>query len=154
MQKQNRTNGNEKSVLGGIQNASGRNQFDALGGNSNGLSVFNYAENASKVQCDLCRPAAYKSNKQVKLCPPCQTAQEERASELAHALTTPPKVVRLGCRCFSCNRGLTPARMAAGSVICRTCASDLKSKGATAQNLFVEKVKANVGRFLREVSAI
>ncbi len=38
--------------------------------------------------------------------------------------------------------------------ICRLCAGELKTKGATAQNNFVERVKANVGKFLKGGAAL
>ncbi len=123
-------------------------------GKFKGFDVFNHNENVPKTQCSLCHPTLSKPCGVARLCPTCESAQEKRKAELTEMLTTPPTVRRLDRRCFACNRGLTPSRMASGSIICRPCADELRTKGATAQNNFVEKVKANVGRFLKGVVAL
>jgi ribosomal protein L37AE/L43A len=125
-----------------------------LDGKFKGFDVFNHNENVPKTQCSLCNPTLSKPCGAARLCPTCESAQEKRKAELTEMLTTPPTVKRLDRRCFACNRGLTPSRMASGSIICRPCADELRTKGATAQNNFVEKVKANVGRFLKGVVAL
>ncbi len=142
---------NEKSVSGATENTLNENRFNALGGDSNGLSVFDYAESPEKLQCPLCCPTVSGA---AKLCPDCQAEQDRRRGEIVQLFTTPFKVIKLTARCFSCNRGMSAARMSSGRVICRTCADELKTKGATARNNFVEKVKANVGRFLKEVASV
>lgn len=148
------TDNKEKEVTGTSRNLKTRNHNEYLAGDSQAISALHYAEIAEKIQCEICFPAAYKPGKTTKLCPTCKTKQENRKDGLLNLLTTPAKIIKLTARCFSCNRGLTPARMASGAIICRTCAKDLRTKGATAQNNFVERVKANVGKFLKEVVAI
>lgn len=59
------------------------------------------------------------------------------------------KTIRLACRCFACNKAKSPLKMFAGSPLCRDCIGDLKGKGKTARNNFAEKVKSNLGRFVR-----
>jgi len=145
---------NEKAAAGAIRNGSESNLNLTLDGKFKGFDVFNYAEGATKTQCCLCHPTLSKPCGVVRLCPTCESAQEKRKVELTEMLTTPLAVRRLDRRCFACNRGLTLSRMASGSIICRPCVDELRTKGATAQNNFVEKVKANVGRFLKGVVAL
>lgn len=145
---------NEKAAAGAIRNGSESKLNLTLDGKFNGFDVFNHNENVPKTQCSLCHPTLSKPCGVVRLCPTCESAQEKRKVELTEMLTTPLTVRRLDRRCFACNRGLTPSRMASGSIICRPCADELRTKGATAQNNFVEKVKANVGRFLKGVVAL
>ena len=150
MRKIDGTSQKEKRVLTANQNPFNENQFESLGGNSNKFFILNYAEKDQKLQCQLCGEITTGAT----LCPDCEAEQNRRRTEIVNLFTTPPKIIKLTARCFSCNRAMTAARMASGRIICRTCAGELKTKGATARNNFVEKVKANVGRFLKEVSAI
>lgn len=52
-------------------------------------------------------------------------------------------------RCFGCGGAKSLLKMSSYPAICRDCVGSLNDKGKTAKNNFVEKVKANFGKFLR-----
>jgi hypothetical protein len=62
------------------------------------------------------------------------------------------KVIRLACRCFSCNKAKSPLKMFSGSPLCRDCIHGLKGKGKTARNNFAERVKSNIGKFVHRLA--
>jgi ribosomal protein S14 len=73
---------------------------------------------------------------------------EKLQSDLTAHLVRPRPVRRL-VRCHGCNQPTSPLKMSVYFTVCRACVKSLETKGASARNNFIEKVKSNVGRFLR-----
>lgn len=82
---------------------------------------------------------------------------EEKEQKLQADLTAhlvQHRSVRRLCRCFGCENPKSPLKMSTYPAICRECISKLKGKGKTARSHFIERVKSNVGRFLRTAVAL
>jgi len=76
------------------------------------------------------------------------TATDELQCQLVERLSQYKRVRKL-VRCFGCGQPRSPVSMSAVAGICRCCVVAFREKGRTAQNNFIERSKANVGRFLR-----
>ena len=59
------------------------------------------------------------------------------------------KTIHKLIRCFGCGQPRGPLKMSSVAGICGNCLITVRQKGATARNNFVERSKANIGRFLR-----
>lgn len=62
------------------------------------------------------------------------------------------QTVRRLFSCFICGKSYSLKKMTNCPAFCRNCRDNLRSKGRIAQNNFIERAKANVGKFLREVA--
>lgn len=129
-----------------------QNQINASGIEKH-FDVFNYAENGNEKQCYKCSPPLSEPRGKAKLCPNCEAEQKQAAITFFDNFRRHRKIVRLDCWCYSCNQPKSSAMMSKSLPICRLCANEMKTKGVTAQNNFVEKVKASVGRRLKAVVA-
>jgi hypothetical protein len=77
--------------------------------------------------------------------------EEKLQQQLFDHLAQHKKVRRLA-RCLGCNKPKSPLKFSIHSAICRDCVKDLQMKGAVARSNFIERAKANVGRFLKGVA--
>jgi|GEM_PF-3679932 len=59
------------------------------------------------------------------------------------------KTVQWCVRCLACGQPRNQARMSAIAGICRECIVAGRNRGLLILNNFIERLKANVGRFLR-----
>lgn len=107
------------------------NQKAGRGGNPNGFQ--NHSITASNL-----------SDFQVKSSLNLEKLQSDLTAHLAR-----PRPVRRLVRCHGCDRPTSPLKMSVYFTICRACVKSLETKGASARNNFIEKVKSNVGKFLR-----
>jgi hypothetical protein len=142
----------EKSVSTANQNTFHANQFDVLAGHSNGFTVSNIAENAEKLQCESCNPTMHKPSGDLKLCADCETKTEQAAIGFFSNFRRHRKIVRLDCYCFACCSPKSAAMMSKRLPICRTCASEVQSKGVIAQSNFIARTLNNFHKKLREVA--
>ncbi len=124
------------------------------GANNKCFGISDSIENAQKIQCCKCNPPLSEPRGKAKLCPNCEAEQKQTAITFFDNFRRHRKIVRLDCWCYSCNQPKSSAMMSKSLPICRLCANEMKIKGATAQNNFVEKVKASVGRRLKAVVAL
>jgi len=121
------------------------------GANNKHFGISDSTENAQKIQCQNCNPPLNKPPGATELCVNCEAEQKQTAITFFDNFRRHRKIVRLDCWCYSCNQPKSSAMMSKSLPICRLCANEMKTKGATAQNNFVEKVKASVGRRLKAV---
>jgi len=152
MRKINETNPNEKRVLAANQNPFDTNQIEYLAGNSNGLSVFDYAENNDKKQCNLCNPPISRPRGATELCANCEAEQKQSATNFFDNFRRHRKVIKLDRYCFACATPKSEARMSKIVPICRICAGELQAKGATAQNNFIARAVNNFHKKLKAVT--
>lgn len=154
MRKIEETNDKEKSVLVTSQNTFNINQIEHLSRDSNGLSAFDSTQNNKDLQCEICNPPIYKRSGAIKLCEKCATENNHFATGLFENLRRHRRIVKLDRRCVNCWQSKTAAMMLPGSIICRVCAGELKTKGATARNYFIERAVNNFRKMLKGVAAL
>jgi len=126
-----------------------QNQINA-GGIEKHFDVFNYAENGNEKQCQKCNPPLHKPSGAMKFCQNCEAEAEQTAQTFFSNFKKHRTIKKLDCRCGYCSKPKTAAMMSKRLPICRICENDLKSKGATAQNLFIARTLNNIHKKLKE----
>ena len=140
-------NRKEKAGTGTTVASFGNQSF--AGGKQKAFDVFNYAENGNEKQCLKCNPPLHKLNGAIKLCANCEAERQETATAFFENFRRYRRVVSLDCYCFACNSPKSKAMMSKVLPICRGCAGELKSKGATAKNNFIARTLNNFHKKLK-----
>ncbi len=122
-----------------------------LDGKFKGFDVFDSIENPQKIQCQKCNPTISKPHNPAKLCENCEAEQEQTATTFFDNFRRHRKVIKLDCFCFACGTPKSKSMMSKVLPICRTCAGELKTKGATAQSNFIARTLNNFHKKLKEV---
>lgn len=144
----------EKSVSTANQNTFFINQFDVLARHSNGFDVLDYAQNIANLQCYKCNPAFVKPPGDLKLCEKCALETEQTENAFLDNFRRHRKVVKLDCFCFGCSNPKSSVMMSKVLPICRSCASEVQTKGAAARNNFINRAVNNFYRKLRRAAVV
>ncbi len=149
MRKINGTEPKEKSVPVTSRNTFDTNQIERLSGNSNGLSAFDSTQNSKDLQCEICNPPLHKPRGAMKFCQNCEAEAEQTATAFFDNFRRHRTVYKLNRYCFSCSEWKTEAVMSKQLQICRICAGELKTRGATARSNFIARTLNNFHKKLK-----
>lgn len=120
------------------------------GANNKCFSISDSTENTKKIQCQKCNPPLNKPPGATELCANCEAEEKQTAQTFFNNFKKHRTIKKIDCRCDHCNKPKAATMMSKRLPICRICENDLKSKGATAQNLFIARTLNNIHRKLKE----
>ncbi len=114
------------------------------------FDVFDSTENGNEKQCYKCSPPLSEPRGKAKLCPNCEAEAKQTATAFFDNFRRHRTVYKLNRYCFSCSEWKTEAVMSKQLQICRICAGELKTRGATARSNFIARTLNNFHKKLKE----
>ncbi len=114
------------------------------------FGISDSTENTQKIQCQKCNPPLNKPPGATELCANCEAEEKQTATAFFDNFRRHRTVYKLNRYCFSCSEWKTEAMMSKQLQICRICAGELKTRGATARSNFIARTLNNFHKKLKE----